>query len=247
MSNTQVKPTSFHAPTFAEILARIIKLMSLRERIFDLRTPEAVDAFLGSYPLAAIFKASTSNKTFEAWSLVERAVESRADLALGLIRIPEDRSASNWVEERSGVRHQSPHFILFRDGKPVFDLGNRTIEPDRLGQLLAESLPVHTGTPVKNPAVVGLHVYADLLRRFVAGCLSEERFQWGYLDQLKKEAAWRTEADFALLDSLFENPDERAFRPAKSVALEFQAQLAGRSRPLVERARKLLERLQALP
>jgi bacillithiol system protein YtxJ len=223
-----------------------MKPMSLRERIFDLHTPEAVDTFLQSYPLTAIFKASTSDKTFEAWGFVEQAVENRADLALGLIRIPEDRSASNRVEERSGVRHQSPQFILFRDGKPIFDLDNRNIEPDRLGQLLAESLPVHTGTPVKNPAVAGLHVYADLLRRFVAGSLSEERFQWGYLDRLKKEAAWRSEADFALLDSLFENPDGRAFHPAKSVALEFQAQLAGRSRPLLERARELLERLQAL-
>ncbi|GEM85437.1 monothiol bacilliredoxin BrxC family protein [Meiothermus granaticius] len=219
--------------------------MSLRERIFDLHTPESVDRFLETYPLAAIFKASTSDRTFEAWGFVERAIENRTDLALGLIRIPEDRPASNWVEERSGVRHQSPQFILFRNGKPVFDLDNREIEPERLSQLLAESLPVHLGAAVKNPAVVGLHVYADLLRRFVQGNLSEERFQWGYLDQLKKEAGWRSEADFELLNSLFENPDGRAFRPATLVALEFQSQLAGRGRPLLERARALLARLEA--
>ncbi len=221
-----------------------MKLMSLRERIFDLHTPEQVDRFLESYPLTAIFKAGTSDKTFEAWAYVEKSLETRPDLALGLIRIPEDRTASNHVQERSAIQHQSPQFILFRDAKPIFDLDNRKINPDLLEPLLAQSLPVHLGKPVKNPAAVGLQAYADLLERFMAATLSEERFQWDYLDRLKKEAGWRSDPDFALLDSLFANPDGRAFRPATSVALEFQAQLAGEKRPLLERAKELLEQIR---
>lgn len=223
----------------------IMKAMSLRERVFDLHTAEAVDAFLESYPLTAIFKASTTDKTFETWGYVQKALKPRSDLAVGLIRIPEDRAASNRVEERSGIKHQSPQFILFRDGKPAFDLDNRKINPDNLEPLLAEWLPIHLGKPVKNPAVVGLNGYIGLLERFVAGSLAEERFQWGYLDLLKKEAGWRSDPDFELLNGLFENPDGRGFQPAKLVALEFQAQLAGRTKPLLERARVMLERLKA--
>jgi len=93
--------------------------------------------------------------------------------------------------------------------------------------------------------VVGLQIYLDLLDRFIAGQLSEERFQWGYLDQLKKEVAWRSDQDFNLLNDLFANPDGRAFTPGKVLALEFQAQLSGKGTPLIERARALLERMQA--
>ena len=35
--------------------------------------------------------------------------------------------------------------------------------------------------------------------------LPEERFQWAYLDRLEKEAIWRDDETFALLNSLFEN------------------------------------------
>ena len=51
--------------------------------------------------------------------------------------------------------------------------------------------------------------------------------------------------DFELLNSLFPNPDGRAFTPGKVVALEFQAQLAGQAEPLLKRARRLRERVEA--
>ncbi len=220
--------------------------MSLRERVFPLRTPEDVDTFLERFELTAIFKASTSDKTLEAMQYVQKYLEPRPDVAIGIIRIPEDRPASNHVEARTGIQHQSPQFILFRQARPLFDLDNWKINPEQLEPLLLQHLPVHIGKPVRNPAVVGLQAYLDLLERFIAGQLSEERFQWGYLDRLKKEADWRSDEDFNLLNSLFPNPDGRAFTPGKVVALEFQAQLAGQAEPLVERARRLRARVEAL-
>ncbi len=219
--------------------------MSLRERVFPLKTPEDVDAFLEHHELAAIFKASTSDKTLEAMRHVQKYLEPRPDVAIGVIRIPEDRPASNHVEARTGIQHQSPQFILFRQARPLFDLDNWKINPEQLEPLLLQHLPVHIGKPVWNPAVVGLEAYLDLLDRYIAGVLSEERFQWGYLDRLKKEAAWRSEPDFELLNSLFPNPDGRAFTPGKVVALEFQASLAGQAEPLLERAKRLRAQVAA--
>jgi hypothetical protein len=70
-----------------------------------------------------------------------------------------------------------------------------------------------------------------------------ERFQWGYLDRLAKEAVWRDDETFDLLNSLFENEWGRDVRAARLVAVEFQGQLAGRLEPLQARAARMLERL----
>lgn len=218
--------------------------MSLRERVFPLCTPGQVDAFLELHPLAAVFKASTSDKTLQAMEHLQKYLSDRPDLAVGIIRIPEDRPASDHLEARSGIKHQSPQFIVFWEGRPLFDLDNQRINPDLLEPLLLQLLPLQVGKPVRNPAVVGLHAYLDLLDRFIAGQLSEERFQWGYLDRLKKETGWRSDQDFTLLNSLFPNPDGRSFSPGKVVALEFQAQLTAKAAPLHERAKALRARMQ---
>jgi len=130
--------------------------MSLRERVFPLKTPEDVDLFLEQHELAAIFKASTTDKTLEAMRHVQKYLEPRPDVAIGIIRIPEDRPASNRVEVRTGIQHHSPQFILFRHARPLFDLDNWKINPDHLEPLLIQALPVHVGKPVGNPAMVGL-------------------------------------------------------------------------------------------
>ena len=84
-----------------------------------------------------------------------------------------------------------------------------------------------------------------MLREYVAGALPEERFQWGYLDRLQREAIWRDDETFALLNSLFENSWGRDVHAARLVALEFQGQLAGRLQPLKERAARLLTNMGA--
>jgi hypothetical protein len=218
--------------------------MSLRERVFALHTPEQVDAFLKQHRLAAVFKAGGSDKTLQALEYLQKYLADRPDLAVGIIRIPEDRPASDHLSALAGVKHQSPQFILFWQCRPLFDLDNQRINPDLLEPLLLQWLPQEIGEPVCNPAVVGLQAYRDLLDRFIAGQLSEERFQWAYLDRLKSEASWRSDADFALLNSLFPNPDGRSFSPAKVIALEFQAQLKTTATPLIERARALRARMQ---
>ena len=170
-------------------------------------------------------------------------VDNKQDVAAGLIRIPADRPASDHVAARTGIAHKSPQFILFEGGRPRAHLDERAIQPERLGEVLAEHLPPSPGPRVVNPAVVSLDRYRGLLEDFVASRLPEDRFQWDYLDRLAKEASWRDDQAFALLTSVFDGTWDRDFKPARVIAHEFQGKIAGRVTPLRERAERLLKQI----
>lgn len=218
---------------------------TLRERFFPLHQPADVDGFVGRFDRCVIFKAGTSDKTFDAWLVAQQALEPRVDVAVGFIRLPEDRAASDRTTALTGIAHRSPQFILLEHAKPRVHVDELDITPDRLVPLLAEQLPSAVGPAVRNEAVVSLEPYRALLSEYVNGTLPEERFQWAYLDRLEKDAAWRDDDSFELLSGLFENPWGRELRAARLVALEFQGQLAGRLQPLKVRAAQMLDRLSA--
>ena len=217
--------------------------ITLRERFFPLHRPDDVDRFLERYEWSVVFKAGTSDKTVDAWLVTQKVMEPRGDVAVGFIRLPEDRPASDCVTTLTGVAHRSPQLLLFRHAQALFHLDEFAIVPDQLVPLLGEHLPVEAGPPVRNEAVVTLEPYRVLLSRLVEGELPEERFQWGYLERLAKDALWRDDETFALLNSLFDNEWGRDVRAARLVAVEFQGQLAGRLEPLKPRAARLLEQL----
>jgi monothiol bacilliredoxin len=218
--------------------------VTLRERFFPLHDAGEVDRFLDGFPWCVIFKAGTSDKTFDAWLVAQQVLEPRVDVAVGFIRLPEDRPASDRVSAVSGIAHRSPQLILFHAGTARGSLDEHAIVPDQLVPLLRERLPVDVGPPVRNDAVVTLEPYRALLTRFLEGELPEERFQWGYLDRLAKEALWRDDPEFELLNSLFENAWGRDVQSARLVAVEFQGQLGGRLEPLATRATRLLARIE---
>jgi bacillithiol system protein YtxJ len=112
--------------------------MAFKDRIEFLTTPERVDAFLAKHPSAAIFKAGTCHKTPEGFIHVEQQLGPREDLPLGIIRVVEARPASNHVAQITGIRHESPQLILFRNGKAVFDRDNWDITPEDLRAALDE-------------------------------------------------------------------------------------------------------------
>jgi monothiol bacilliredoxin len=217
--------------------------VTLRERLFLLHQPAEVESFLTGFPRCVIFKAGTSDRTFDAWLVAQQALEPRVDVAVGFVRLPEDRPASECVTTTSGIAHRSPQLILFHEAKARFHLDESAIELDQLVPLLNEHLPPEVGPPVRNDAVVTLEPYRALLSQFLQGQLPEERFQWGYLDRLAKEALWRDDETFALLNSLFENEWGRDVKAARLVAVEFQGQLASRLEPLKARAARMLDRL----
>jgi bacillithiol system protein YtxJ len=219
---------------------------SLRGRFFALHHPGDVDALLGRHAHVALFKAGTSDKTFEAWEVVQRALEPRHDVPVGFMRLPEDRAASDHVAARTGVAHRSPQWLLVVDGAVVAGLDEFAITPDRVLPLLRAHLPALVGPAVYNPAVATLAPYIALIDQFLAGTLPDERFQWNWLDRLARDAVWRDDDSFGELDRLFPNAAGRALEPARVIAAEFQAQLAGRLEPLGARAARVRQRLVAL-
>ena len=93
--------------------------MPLKDRLTVLATPEQVDQFLAANKTAVIFKAGTCHKTPSSFEHVQAQLDDRADVPVGIIRVVEARPASNHVEKITGIRHESPQLILFKDGKPV--------------------------------------------------------------------------------------------------------------------------------
>ena len=110
--------------------------MTLKDRIRFLTTPQDVDDFLATNPQAVVFKAGTCHKTQETFSQVQPVLDAHPDLALGVIRVVESRPASNRVAEVTGLRHESPQLILFKDGQAIFDRDNWDIT----GEAVAEGL-----------------------------------------------------------------------------------------------------------
>src|SRR5205814_8401823 len=88
---------------------------------------------------AAAFKAGVCHKTNEMFQNVQSQLEPREDLPLGIIRVVESRKASNRVEEITGIQHESPQLLLFKDGKAVYDRDNWDITAESL----AEALDAH--------------------------------------------------------------------------------------------------------
>ncbi|HET7293142.1 MAG TPA: monothiol bacilliredoxin BrxC family protein [Vicinamibacteria bacterium] len=108
--------------------------MSFESRIRFLASPGEVDAFLVENPTSAIFKAGTCHKTSEVFRNVEHHFAGREEIRVGVIRVLEARAASNHVAERTGIVHESPQLILFREGRPVFDRDNWDITDEAVAE-----------------------------------------------------------------------------------------------------------------
>jgi len=106
--------------------------MPLKDRISFLSSPAEVDAFLAANPTAAIFKVGNCHKTQETFTHVQKHLDPREDLKLGIIKVIESRSASNHVAAMTGIEHESPQIILFKDGKNVFDRDNWDITSEAM-------------------------------------------------------------------------------------------------------------------
>jgi bacillithiol system protein YtxJ len=108
--------------------------MSLKDRISFLASPQEVDSFLTQNPNAVIFKAGLCHKTPETFVHVQAKLEPREDLKLGIIKVVESRLASNHVAALTGIEHESPQIIVFKDGRNVFDRDNWDITAEAVAE-----------------------------------------------------------------------------------------------------------------
>lgn len=169
-----------------------------------LYTPEDVDAFLQENPIAGIFKAGTCHKTTQGFTVLQNYF-TRYDLPVGVIRVVEQRPASNHVANISGILHQSPQFLLFREGKTVFDIDNWNITADAVAPAFQRFVPPReeTSTEVRGD----LTPYKTLLTQYLDGQLSDALFQDRYVNTFRDDASLRSGREFELLSRLFGDPD----------------------------------------
>ncbi len=106
--------------------------MPLSDRTSFLTSPAEVDAFLKENPTAVILKAGLCHKTPETFVHVKALLDPREDLKLGIIKVVESRPASNHVAAMTGIEHESPQIIFFKDGRNVFDRDNWDITAEAM-------------------------------------------------------------------------------------------------------------------
>ncbi|HXV65419.1 MAG TPA: bacillithiol system redox-active protein YtxJ [Vicinamibacteria bacterium] len=79
-----------------------------------------VDALL-SMPLAIVYKHSPLCGLSErARHEAERFLSNHPGQEIHEVDVIEDRQVSDYIETRTGIRHESPQIIVLRDGKAVW-------------------------------------------------------------------------------------------------------------------------------
>lgn len=210
-----------------------------RDRVFNLTSPEDVQAFLQDYPTSVIFKAGTCHKTMQGFGFVQEKLEPREDLVVGLIRVVEARAASNLVAEQTSIRHESPQVIFFCDGQAVYDVDNWNISPDTLQSGLAK-LPEGAAAVVPGEASRSdLTPYRQLLEQYLSGSIDDRQFEFAYTTMFRDDANLRSREEVEVLGSIFGDVDRH---------MEMHMMMGGRSNTQVIRARaeEAYKALQAL-
>ncbi len=182
--------------------------MGLRERITELATTEDVDQFITQNPNCALFKAGGCHKTMQGFGYVEQVLDVRDFLPMGFVRVIENREASNHIASLLDIIHESPQFILIKEGKPIYDVDNWDITPEALeAPLLQHFGPVSTESANKTSAVNNVEPYVELLKEFIEEEIDEERFAEKWLSKFQLDSTLRSTEEFTLLNSLFGDVD----------------------------------------
>ena len=210
-----------------------------KDRVFNLTTPEAVNGFLEQYPTSVIFKAGTCHKTMQGFGYVQEPLEPRDDIVVGLIRVVEWRPASNLVTELTGLRHESPQVIVFRDGKPVFEANNWDITPDSL-------TPAFGSVPAGEPAVVersaarsDLTPYVNVLESYLSGELDDRQFEQTYTYMFRDDASLRSREEVDVLNSIFGDVDQHINMHMMMAGRSDSSAVRGRAEEALQRLREM--------
>jgi len=102
----------------------------------ELCNPQDVDNFLAEHPTSIIFKAGTCFITDMAMNTFREAISESPSWPVAYITVVQHREASNHLAETTGVRHESPQVIIFKDGKAIKAWDNYGIRKRRLKQIL---------------------------------------------------------------------------------------------------------------
>ncbi|HEU0298918.1 MAG TPA: bacillithiol system redox-active protein YtxJ [Longimicrobium sp.] len=95
---------------------------------------EDVDAALGE-ERAILFKHSTRCAiSAYARAEMERFMELHPDAPVYCVNVNDDRDASRYLAEKTGIEHHSPQVIVTRRGRPEWDASHFDVRVDALEQ-----------------------------------------------------------------------------------------------------------------
>ena len=207
----------------------------LKDRVVLLSSPEDVTEFLDRYPSSVIFKAGTCHKTMQGFGFVQEKLDPREDLMCGVIRVVEARPASNLVTEITGIRHESPQVIVFRDREPVFDVDNWSITPEAL-DVGFQRVPAGAAVAVDSGgATSDVRTYVDLLESFLEGRMTEEQFEHTYTHTFRADSTLRPGEEVEILTSIFGDVDQHINMHMMMAGKADTSQLRGRAQDAYRR------------
>ena len=212
----------------------------LRDRIVNLNSAEDVDAFLTNHPTSVIFKAGTCHKTMQGFGFLQEKLESREDLMVGIIRVVEARPASNLVAEKTGIVHQSPQVIVFKDGEAVFDVDNWGITPEVLDEGLGRVPASDVVVKAEGESRSDLTPYLQVLEQYLSGVINDRQFEDVYTNMFRDDASLRSRDEVEILNSIFGDVDQH---------MNMHVMMAGQTADysvVRERAERAFEQLRQL-
>ena len=213
----------------------------LNERVVLLTSEEAVEAFLGRFPSSVIFKAGTCHKTMQGFGHLEDRLAGREDLMCGVIRVVEARPASNLVAEKTGLRHESPQVILFKDGAPVFEANNWGITPEALTEGFERVPEGASVTAEAGSAGTSLRPYLDVLEQYLTGVIDERQFEAMYTTMFRDDDALRSRAEVEALNSIFGDVDQHMNMHLMMAGKADNAQLRVRAQAAYDQLQELAQ------
>lgn len=106
-------------------------------------TEAELDELLASSSVTPVllFKHSSScSISSRAHSQIEKLLSSDqpSQYSAAIVVVQQARSLSNRIEERLGIRHETPQAIVLRDGKPVWNGSHWDVTESKLAEALAE-------------------------------------------------------------------------------------------------------------
>jgi bacillithiol system protein YtxJ len=213
----------------------------LRDRVVNLSSPEDVQGFLAQNPTSVIFKAGTCHKTMQGFGFLQEKLEPREDLMVGIIRVVEARPASNLIAEMTGITHQSPQVILFKEGQPVFERNNWDITPEELDEGFSH-VPASGQAVASDTKAVrsDLTPYKNVLEQYITGIISDRQFEYVYTNMFRDDASLRSKDEVEVLNSIFGDVDQH---------MNMHVMMAGQTPDysvVKQRAEKVYEQLKSL-
>lgn len=99
---------------------------------------EEFDALM-SLPVALVLKHSTACPvSTRAHQEAEAFLNAHPDLEVHKVHVIEDRGVSDYIEERTGVRHASPQLFIFRDGAVTWSDSHFAVTAQAIESQLSE-------------------------------------------------------------------------------------------------------------